>query len=120
MRLKAASPLIGHAVAIGDRRAYNTALIVLDPDSLGLYAYKNGIEEFSVAGMSADGGVLAEIAAAVATANEHLSRVEQVKRFMILPDVWEPGSELVTPTLKLRRKPIAEIYEEEIEGMYAP
>ena len=51
-------------------------------------------------------------------ANEDLARVEQVKRFAILPADWEPGGDELTPTMKLKRKPIAEKYADEIESLY--
>ena len=50
--------------------------------------------------------------------NAELSRVEQIKRFEILPDRWEPGGDELTPTMKLKRKPIAEKYAAEIEALY--
>ena len=58
------------------------------------------------------------IAAAVDEANSHLSRVEQIKRFAILGDEWQPGGDELTPTMKLKRKPIAEKYAAEIEALY--
>jgi long-subunit acyl-CoA synthetase (AMP-forming) len=102
-RLKASSPLIGQAIVIGDRRPYNVALIVLDPDARG--------------GWPAD-GVEAEVARGVAEANGHLSRVEQIKRFTILPVDWEPGGDELTPTMKLKRRPIAAKYAAEIDSLY--
>jgi long-subunit acyl-CoA synthetase (AMP-forming) len=54
----------------------------------------------------------------VDAANQELARVEQVKRFVILPTDWEPGSDELTPTMKLKRKPIAEKYASEIESLY--
>ncbi|WP_433560428.1 AMP-dependent synthetase/ligase [Nocardia sp. CA-151230] len=116
--IKAFSPLIGQAVAIGDDRKYNVALICLDADAVALHAAQSG--------QSADPAVLAEspvirqqIEEAVAQANAKLSRVEQIKKFTIVPEFWEPGSDVLTPTLKLRRKPIAERYAAAIEDMYA-
>jgi len=53
------------------------------------------------------------------TANEQLARVEQIKKFVILPTEWEPGGDELTPTMKLKRKPIAEKYADEIEGLYS-
>ena len=64
------------------------------------------------------GDVAAEIDRAIAAANEHLSRVEQVKRHAILHTEWLPGGDELTPTMKLKRKPIAEKYDDEIEAMY--
>jgi len=116
--LKAASPLISFAVAIGDGRRYNTALIALDPDALAMRGQKLGIEDPSPAAMAADADLLAEIEAAVADANAKMARVEQIKRWTVVPDVWEPGGDLITPTVKLKRKPIAERYAAEIEAMY--
>ena len=49
---------------------------------------------------------------------EHLARVEQLKKFTIVPGDWEPGGDELTPTMKLKRKPIAEKYAGEIEAMY--
>ncbi|HEV3321877.1 MAG TPA: AMP-binding protein [Solirubrobacteraceae bacterium] len=116
--LKSAHPLIGQAVAIGDRRPYNVALIVLDPDVCGVFAREHGIEDLSLAVLACDERVRATVAAAVGEANTRLSRVEQIKRHAILPHDWEPGGEELTPTMKLKRKPIAEKYAAEIEALY--
>jgi long-subunit acyl-CoA synthetase (AMP-forming) len=56
---------------------------------------------------------------AVAAGNERLSRVEQIKKCTILPTFWEPGGTELTPTMKLRRKPINENYADRIETLYA-
>jgi long-subunit acyl-CoA synthetase (AMP-forming) len=107
-KLKAASPLIAQVVAIGDRRPYNVALIVLDHETL------------AARGAAADDAeTLAEIERAVASANERLARVEQIKRFRVLDGEWVPGGEELTPTLKLKRKPIGEKYAAQIEALYA-
>ncbi len=107
-KLKAASTLIAQAVAIGDNRPYNVALIVLDAESL------------AARGAAADDPAVAkEIAEAVETANARLSRVEQIKRYEVLPGEWVPGSEELTPTMKLKRRPIERKYETEIEALYA-
>jgi long-chain acyl-CoA synthetase len=107
-KLKAASTLIAHAVAIGDNRPYNVALIALDPESLAA----RGVE-------SDDPALTAEIAQAVETANARLSRVEQIKRYEVLAGEWVPGGEELTPTMKLKRRPIERKYEAEIEALYA-
>jgi long-subunit acyl-CoA synthetase (AMP-forming) len=52
-------------------------------------------------------------------ANETLARVEQIKRFTIISGDWEPGGDELTPTIKLKRKPIAAKYADQIEAMYA-
>jgi long-chain acyl-CoA synthetase len=107
-KLKAATPLIAQAVAIGDNRPYNVALIALDPESL------------AARGAAADDPAIAdEIAQAVEAANERLSRVEQIKRFKVLSGEWVPGGEELTPTMKLKRRPIERKYEAEIEALYS-
>ncbi|HEX7293604.1 MAG TPA: long-chain fatty acid--CoA ligase, partial [Solirubrobacterales bacterium] len=107
-KLKAASPLIAQAVAIGDRRPYNVALITLDPETLAARGASG--EEPEIA---------AEIEQAVEEANGRLSRVEQIKRFQVLSGEWAPGGEELTPTMKLKRRPIERKYEAEIESLYA-
>jgi long-chain acyl-CoA synthetase len=55
----------------------------------------------------------------VDAANDRLSRVEQIKRFALLEDEWLPGGDELTPTMKLKRKPVGEKYAEQIEKLYA-
>jgi long-chain acyl-CoA synthetase len=117
-KLKAASPLVGQVCAIGDLRPYNVALIVLDPDFAPIWARKRGIDA-DPARMAADDALVAAMQEAVDVANAKMSRVEQIKRFKILPEDWPPGGDELTPTMKLKRKPIAEKYEAEIERLYA-
>ena len=117
--IKACSPLIGQAVAIGDRRPYNTALLVLDPDVAAAHAAKQGLPDASPAALAADPGVHELIGAAIEEANARLSRVEQIKRWKLLADDWQPGGHELTPTMKLKRKPIAERYATTIDELYA-
>jgi long-subunit acyl-CoA synthetase (AMP-forming) len=107
-KLKAATPLIAQAVAIGDRRPYNVALLTLDLETLAA----RGVE-------ADDEAIVEEIAASVAAANERLSRVEQIKRYAVIPGEWAPGGEELTPTLKLKRRPIERKYQVEIDALYA-
>ncbi|MGZ5966340.1 MAG: AMP-binding protein [Polyangiales bacterium] len=115
--LKSAHPLIGQAICIGDRRPYNVALLVLDPDRSAVHAAKHGIES-SPAVLAAHATVRAALEAAIEAANLRLSRVEQIKRFAILPHAWEPGGEELTPTMKLKRRAIGAKYAEQIEALY--
>ena len=117
--LKSASPLIGQCIAIGDARSYNVALIVLDAEYAPSWAKKNGIDEEDVASLAENEKVLEAVSDAVDAANAKMSRVEQIKKFKLLPDEWEPGGDELTPTMKLKRKPIGEKYDEEIEALYA-
>jgi long-chain acyl-CoA synthetase len=103
--LKSSSRLIGQAVAIGDRRPYNVALIVLDPEVAASFAD--------------DTARAAEVDRAIDAANTCLSRVEQVKRYAVLDGEWLAGGDELTPTMKLKRKPIVHKYAAEIEALYA-
>ncbi len=117
-QLKQGSPMIGQAITIGDRRPYNVALLVLDPDASVAFARRLGLPDASPEAMAAEPAVLEEVAAGVERANAHLSRVEQIKRFTVLPCDWPPAGDELTPTMKLKRKPIAAKYAEEIESLY--
>jgi long-chain acyl-CoA synthetase len=116
--LKTASPLIGQATAIGDGRKYNVALIVLDPDYAPVWAKQNGLEGKSVEELASEEKCREAVEAGVEEANSKMARVEQIKKFKILPTEWEPGGDELTPTMKLKRKPIEEKYSEEIEALY--
>jgi long-chain acyl-CoA synthetase len=117
-RLEAASPLIGHAVAIGDRRPYVVALVVLDPDAAVDFAAEHGIDDASVTALATRPEVRSVVRAAIEAANLRLSRVERIKKFAIVPHEWRAGSDELTPTLKLRRRAIAMRYAPEIDALY--
>jgi long-chain acyl-CoA synthetase len=102
-KVKASSPVIGQVIAIGDMRPYNVALITLDPDVAPAF----------------EGDVDAEVERGVAAANEQLARVEQIKKYKVLDEEWQPGGDELTPTMKLKRKPILEKYAGEIDALYA-
>ena len=116
--LKTASPLIGQAICIGDRRPFNSALIVLDADFAPAWAAKEGIEDTSLESLAREDRVRAVVQVGVDAANEKLARVEQIKRFTIVQGDWLPGGDELTPTMKLKRRPIAEKYDAAIEAMY--
>lgn len=114
-----ACPLVAQVVVIGDDRPYVTALITLDQATTSSFAARHGLEEESLPVLAAHPVVREMVDAGVAGANAKLARVEQIKKYVILSDLWEPGGDLITPTLKLKRKPIAERYASEIDGMYS-
>ena len=117
-RLKSSHALIGQAVCIGDGRRYNTALLVLDPDAAAAYAKQAGLPDASPQTVAADPKVQELVANAVESANQQLSRVEQIKKFHLLDVDWLPGGDELTPTMKLKRKPIAQKYAAQIEALY--
>jgi long-subunit acyl-CoA synthetase (AMP-forming) len=117
--IKTSTPLIGQAVTIGDRRPYNTALIVLDADFAPQWAAQQGLEGKSLDELASEPAMVEAVQAGVDTANEKLARVEQIKKFTIVEGDWAPGGDELTPTMKLKRRPIAQKYEAEIEAMYS-
>jgi long-subunit acyl-CoA synthetase (AMP-forming) len=100
--VKSAGTVIGSICAIGDGRPYNVALVTLDLEAAATVA-----------------DLQAEVAAQIERANEKLARVEQIKRFALLPGDWPVGGDELTPTMKLKRKPITAKYAAEIEALYA-
>jgi long-subunit acyl-CoA synthetase (AMP-forming) len=110
-------PLVSQAVAIGDRRKFIGALLTLDPEAAKRWAVEHEVEG-DLAAIAASDELIAEVQRGVDAANQDLARVEQVKRFAILPTDWEPGGDELTPTMKLKRKPIAEKYAGQIEALY--
>ena len=117
--LKGACPLIGQACVIGDARPYNTALLVLDPDFALAWATDKGLQEKDLSELAQTPEVLEAVQEGVDAGNARLSRVEQIKKFTLLPMEWPAGGDELTPTMKLKRKPIAEKYADAIEAMYA-
>src|SRR5207245_2116505 len=103
---------------IGDRRPYNTALIVLDADFAPVWAGKQGLADTALAALAREERVRAAVQDGVDAANAKLARVEQIKKFTIVEGDWLPGGDELTPTMKLKRKPIADKYLAAIEAMY--
>lgn len=118
--VKAASSLVGQVVAVGDGKPYVSALLVLDPDACAARAKMLDIPGADLAELAAHPEVINEVTEAVRTGNAKLSRVEQIKRFSIVPAAWDPGGDELTPTMKLRRKPIADKYAQVISDLYDP
>jgi len=111
-------PLIGQACVIGDNRAYLTALIVLDGQVAPGWAAARGATSSEIAELAGHPEVRAEIGRAVAAVNQHVSRVESIRKWTILPAEWTAESEELTPTLKLRRRIILNKYAKAIVAMY--
>ncbi len=111
-------PLIGQVCVIGDRRKFLSALIVLDGDMAPPWAERQGLKFDDMASFSQLPEVRAEVQKAVDEANDDVARVEQLKKFIILPDEWTPESDELTPTLKLKRRVIHEKYADAIDSLY--
>ena len=113
------NPLIGQAAVIGDRRPYLSALVVLDQEFAPVWARKAGIPFTSIAELAQHPAVHDEVQTAVDGANRHVSQVEGIKRFTILPVEWTAESEELTPTLKMKRRVVSQKYSREIDEMYS-
>ncbi|TNY37404.1 AMP-dependent synthetase/ligase [Thermomonospora catenispora] len=111
-------PLVGQALAYGDRRPYVVALITLDGEVAPVWAAAAGIDATDLTALSRHPVVLAEIEKAVEDANARLARVQQVKRWRVLPTEWTAESEELTPTLKLKRRVVHAKYADVIEELY--
>jgi long-chain acyl-CoA synthetase len=109
-------PLVNEAVVIGDRRKFLTALVTLDPEAVERFAFDQGIPVHAVASHER---TRASIQGAIDAANAELARVEQVKKFTILPRNLSIEAGELTPTLKVKRKRVNESFAAEIEAMYA-
>ncbi|MEU9693082.1 AMP-dependent synthetase/ligase [Amycolatopsis japonica] len=112
-------PLIGQAVAIGEKRPYVTALIVVDDEIAPGWATANGIQLAEGESLADNAEVRAEIDKAVEAANARLARIEQIKRYHVIPKAWTPETGEVTPTLKLKRRIINDRYAPTIADLYA-
>ncbi len=116
--------LVENAMVVGDKRKFASALILASPDAVEKLCKDENIpwSDFSTA--ITDEKVIRKYQTIVDKVNADLARHEQVKKFKLLSDVWEPvktdGSigEL-TPTLKLKRRVILARYADEIDRLYS-
>ncbi len=111
-------PLISKACMIGDQRKFLSMVIALDAEEAPGWAEAKGLVYEDLASFSELPEVQEEVARAVAEANETVARVEQIKKWVIVPDEWTPDSGEVTPSLKLKRRIVLDKYAEQIESMY--
>ena len=107
---------ISQAVVIGDRRPYLVALITLDPDEVPGFAQQHGLEPGDVAGSDA---MREEVQRTVDEVNARVGRVEQVKKFTILPEDLSQATGELTPTLKVKRNVVNEKFAGEVESLYS-
>jgi long-chain acyl-CoA synthetase len=113
-----ASIYINDAVVIGDRRKYLSCLIMIDEDNVVKYAQDHKIQFSTYKDLTQDADIQKLIDGEVRAINETLARVEQVKKFCILPKkLYEEDGE-VTPTMKVKRKFVNEAFSDLIDSMY--
>jgi long-chain acyl-CoA synthetase len=113
-----AHPLISQAMVVGDNQPFIATLITIDPDEFPRWAAEYD-KMGTLAELIDDEDLLAVVGAAVEDANKAVSKAESIRSFRILPqDFTIEGGEL-TPTLKVKRRVVADRYEDVIDGIYA-
>ena len=112
------SPIVGHAMAVGDGRPYVVAILTLDGEIAPIVAQQLGIEFTDLADLAEKPQIRAMAQKAVDEANARLSRPEQVKSFELLPVEWTAESEELTPTLKLKRRVVNTKYADVLDRLY--
>ncbi len=112
------NPLVGQVAVIGDRRPFLTALIALDPDVARAWAARHGLASLPLVDLTRNPDLLAAVQEVVDLANAEVSQAEQVRKFRVLPKEWTAESGELTPTLKLKRRVIAETYAKDIDALY--
>ena len=116
-RLKSSHPLISQVVVIGDRRPFLTALVTLDEEKAPSWGKEHGIEG-GIPEIANHERTIKEIEGAINQLNQNLAKVEGIKKFRVLERDFLQEEEEITPTMKVKRKKINEIYAEAIEDMY--
>jgi long-chain acyl-CoA synthetase len=114
------SPYITDAVVIGDARAYLTALIMIDHETVEEFAQDRSIPFSNYMSLCRRPEILALIEAEIARVNATFARVEHVRKFRLIEQKLTVEDEELTPTMKLKRRLVNEKYRDLIEEMYAP
>jgi long-chain acyl-CoA synthetase len=112
------SPYVSDAVVIGEGRKYLTCLVMVDQDNVEKFAQGRQIPYTDFASLTRATAVVELIRSEIEAANAKLARVEQIKDFWIIEQLLTAEDEELTPTMKLKRKVVAEKYAALIEGMY--
>ncbi|MEO7370356.1 MAG: AMP-dependent synthetase/ligase [Ilumatobacteraceae bacterium] len=110
--------IVGQAAAIGDNRKFCAAILVLDPETAGVWARAHDKAGLTLTDLAGDPAVIAEVQAGVDKVNTQVAQVEQIKKFTLVGEEWLPDSDMLTPTSKLKRRGVNARYADEIEAMY--
>lgn len=123
-------PLVASALVSGERRSYLVALLTLDPEEALAWAIRRGIlppgaaqtlgaeRQAHIRALIGHPQLALTLDEAIQERNQHLPRHEQLKRWRVLPDEWSPEDGTLTPTLKVRRRPLEERYRSLIDSLY--
>ena len=110
-------PEIGQAMVYGDQRPHLVALVVPDEEYLVEWAKRTG-KSGRLAEVVGDGGLREEISAAVDRVNSDLAVIERVRKFIVAGDTFTIENGLMTPSMKIRRYKIKDIYSEKLDALY--
>jgi long-chain acyl-CoA synthetase len=113
-------PLISQAMAVGDAKPFIAALIAIDPEAFEVWKQHHGKNSTaSVEDLAGDPDLMSEIDLAVKNANQAVSKAEAIRKFRILPVDFTVLTGELTPTLKVKRKVVADKFAADIEQLYA-
>jgi long-chain acyl-CoA synthetase len=110
-------PEISQAMVVGDRRPYVVGLIVPDVEWTAEWAEANG-KTRDLAALRDDPAYLKAISAAVDRVNADLSVIEKVRRFVLADEPFTVDNQQMTPSIKIRRHVLKEIYGERLDALY--
>jgi long-chain acyl-CoA synthetase len=112
-------PPIGQCMVVGDNRSYIAALITLEPDAVEHWlAVRKQPKDTPMSEVIRDPRMIADVQKAVDYANESVSRAESIREFVIVEGEFTEENGLLTPSLKVKRKAVSAVYEDQIEGLY--
>ncbi len=114
------NPFIGNACVVGEGQKYLGALIAPEAENVAFWAMMAGLpeEQSTLAEVVHNPAFIEEIQKGVDAANEHVSSAESIRKFVILDHEWLPDSDVLTPTMKLKRRVVVEKYADEISSMF--
>ncbi|MGD0042260.1 MAG: AMP-binding protein [Isosphaeraceae bacterium] len=113
-----ASAYISEAILIADGRRFPTCLIELDFDTVAQWSREHNVTYAGYSDLAGRPEVYELVRSEIERANARFSRVEQVKRFAIIPKELDPEAGDTTPTRKIKRKHIEKLFADLIESMY--
>jgi long-chain acyl-CoA synthetase len=114
-----ADPFISQVMVHGDRRPYPVALITLNPDELAKFAREQGILNADPAALVKHPKIVERVARTIEEKNTNLQSYAKLKKFTVLAGDFTVESGELTPTLKVKRKVVADKYRAELEALYA-
>lgn len=111
-------PLVSQVMVVGEGKPFIAALVTLDAEMLPVWLKNHGLPQMEVAQAAKDPQVLAALDRAVTRTNKAVSRAESIRKIAVLATDFTEANGLLTPSMKIRRNPIAERFADTIEELY--